>query len=218
MARAQLARDLDSLVETKASRLQGFPAAAKPGSPTQDCSCGGYFRHTPLWRALRGGYPRTSFRSPASMWPRAISVPLSAEGREGDPAPDGPTWLSPRWWRRAGAWLRPGGDPLTCPIVSLSSLEAVSVVERWDVRAGARAYFGPRPGVGSRAGDMMFDGVIPLGVSVAAARSFWAVHGGWRQRVFGSWPRRICVIEGLARAGRVHAGRSASSPSSRSVW
>jgi hypothetical protein len=45
----------------------------------------------------------------------------------------------------------------------------------------------------------MFDGVIPLGVSVAAARSFWAVHGGWRQRVFGSWPRRICVIEGLAR-------------------
>ena len=32
-------------------------------------------------------------------------------------------------------------------------------------------------GVGSRAGDMMFDGVIPLGVSVAAARSFWAVHG-----------------------------------------
>jgi hypothetical protein len=31
------------------------------------------------------------------------------------------------------------------------------------VRAGARAYFGPRPGVGSRAGDMMFDGVIPLG-------------------------------------------------------
>jgi len=27
-----------------------------------------------------------------------------------------------------------------------------------------------------RAGDMMFDGVIPLGGSVAAARSFWAVQ------------------------------------------
>jgi hypothetical protein len=52
---------------------------------------------------------------------------------------------------------------LTCPIVLLSSLEAVSIVERWDVRAGARAYFGPRRGVGSRVGDVMFDGVIPLG-------------------------------------------------------
>jgi hypothetical protein len=39
----------------------------------------------------------------------------------------------------------------------------VSIVELWDVRAGARAYFGPRRGVGSRVGDMMFDGVIPLG-------------------------------------------------------
>ena len=48
----------------------------------------------------------------------------------------------------------------------------VSALERRCLRAGARAYFGPRPGVGSRAGDMMFDGVIPLGVSVAAARSF----------------------------------------------
>ena len=52
---------------------------------------------------------------------------------------------------------------LTCPIVVLSSLEGVSIVERWDVRAGARAYFGPRRGVGSRVGDVMFDGVIPLG-------------------------------------------------------
>ena len=55
------------------------------------------------------------------------------------------------------------GRVLTCPIVVLSSLEGVSIVERWDVRAGARAYFGPRRGVGSRVGDVMFDGVIPLG-------------------------------------------------------
>jgi hypothetical protein len=32
----------------------------------------------------------------------------------------------------------------------------------WRVRAGARAYFGPRPGW-FRVGDMMVDGVIPLG-------------------------------------------------------
>jgi len=31
------------------------------------------------------------------------------------------------------------------------------------LRAGARPYFGPRLGVGSRVGDKMFDGVIPLG-------------------------------------------------------
>ena len=40
------------------------------------------------------------------------------------------------------------------------------------VRAGAQPYFGPRPRVGSVAGDKMFDGVIPLGRSFAAARSF----------------------------------------------
>jgi hypothetical protein len=31
------------------------------------------------------------------------------------------------------------------------------------LRAGAQPYFGPRLGVGSRVGDKMFDGVIPLG-------------------------------------------------------
>jgi hypothetical protein len=40
------------------------------------------------------------------------------------------------------------------------------------VRAGAQPYFGPRPRVGSVAGDKMFDGVIPLGRSFAAAQSF----------------------------------------------
>jgi hypothetical protein len=44
------------------------------------------------------------------------------------------------------------------------------------VRAGAQPYFGPRPRVGSVVGDKMFDGVIPLGRSCAAAQSFWAVH------------------------------------------
>jgi hypothetical protein len=39
------------------------------------------------------------------------------------------------------------------------------------VCAGARAYFGPRPGW-LLAGDMMVDWVIPLGQGVAAARSF----------------------------------------------
>jgi hypothetical protein len=39
------------------------------------------------------------------------------------------------------------------------------------VRAGARAYLGPRPAV-RRAGDMMVDGVIPQKAGGAAARSF----------------------------------------------
>jgi hypothetical protein len=39
----------------------------------------------------------------------------------------------------------------------------VGVLKGTGLRAGARPYFGPRLGVGSRAGDKMFDGVIPLG-------------------------------------------------------
>jgi len=74
------------------------------------------------------------------------------------------------------------------------------------------------PRVGSGVGDMMFDGVIPLvgalrplGLSGPATRT-------WRQESDGSRPRRICVRRGLARTGCCHAGASASSPSSRSVW
>jgi hypothetical protein len=39
----------------------------------------------------------------------------------------------------------------------------VGVLSGTGLRAGARPYFGPRLGVGSRVGDKIFDGVIPLG-------------------------------------------------------
>ena len=68
------------------------------------------------------------------------------------------------------------------------------------VRAGARAYFGPRPAV-RLVGDVMFDGVIPLG-EACCGRSFFLGRPprGWcRQRNVGSRPQRICVSEDSAR-------------------
>ena len=57
------------------------------------------------------------------------------------------------------------------------------------------------PRVGSGAGDKMFDGVIPLGEALRPlnlSRRYTRV--ACRQQSFGSWPRRIGVSEGLARA------------------
>ena len=67
------------------------------------------------------------------------------------------------------------------------------------VRAGARAYFGPRPGVGSRVGDMMVDGVIPLGEALRPLGLSRPSTRAWRQEPAGSWPRCIGVSEGAAR-------------------
>jgi hypothetical protein len=72
-----------------------------------------------------------------------------------------------------------------------------------------------------RIGDVMFDGVIPLG-EACCGRSFFLGRPpeGCRQQGVGSRPHRICVSEDSARTEQelVQAGWSASSPSSRSVW
>jgi hypothetical protein len=52
-----------------------------------------------------------------------------------------------------------------------------------------------------RAGDMMFDGVVPLGEALRPLDLSRPSTRRWRQRVFGSGPRRICVSEGSTRTG-----------------
>src|SRR5436309_12677982 len=58
------------------------------------------------------------------------------------------------------------------------------------------------PRVGSGAGDMMFDGVIPFGEALRPLGLSGPSTGWWRQEVVGSRPRRICVTKGCARTGR----------------
>jgi len=48
---------------------------------------------------------------------------------------------------------------------------------------------------------MMFDGVIPLGEALRPLGLSGPFTRTWRQRVFGSRPRRICVTRGFARTG-----------------
>ena len=52
-----------------------------------------------------------------------------------------------------------------------------------------------------RAGDMMFDGVIPLGEALRPLGLSGPSTRAWRQEHAGSRPRRICVIKGCARTG-----------------
>jgi hypothetical protein len=100
------------------------------------------------------------------------------------------------------------------------------VAEGWGLVVGvcARA-----PGLTSvrdpavrRVGDVMFDGVIPLGEACCGRSIFLGrPPGRWcRQQGFWSRPHRICVSGDSARTEQelVQAGWSASSPSSRSVW
>ena len=73
------------------------------------------------------------------------------------------------------------------------------------VCAGAHAYFGPRLGVGSRAGDMMglgvpADGLRPLILSRPVPRGVGAIAG--------SWPRFIGLI-GASRVTAEFYGRRA---------
>jgi hypothetical protein len=60
-----------------------------------------------------------------------------------------------------------------------------------------------------RVGDMMFDGVIPLGEALRPLDLSRPSTVRWRQQGFGSRPRRICVSEGLTRTGEGQVGRSA---------
>jgi len=65
---------------------------------------------------------------------------------------------------------------------------------------------------------MMFDGVLPLGEALRPLSLSAPSTRTWRQEHAGSRPRLICVRRGVTRTGEAHAGASASSPSSRSVW
>ena len=70
------------------------------------------------------------------------------------------------------------------------------------------------PRVGSGAGDVMFDGVIPLGEACCGRSIFLGrPPEGCRQQGIGSRPQRICVSEDSARTEQelVQAGWSASS-------
>ena len=53
-----------------------------------------------------------------------------------------------------------------------------------------------------RAGDMMFDGMIPLGALRPLGLSGPSTRA-WRREAAGSRPRRICVTRGLARTGKL---------------
>jgi hypothetical protein len=63
-----------------------------------------------------------------------------------------------------------------------------------------------------------FDGVIALGEALRPLGLWRPSTRTWRQRHVGSRPRCIGVTGGVARTIQGHAGASASSPSSRSVW
>ena len=53
-----------------------------------------------------------------------------------------------------------------------------------------------------RGGDMMFDGVIPLGEALRPLCLSGPSTGWWRREHAGSRPRRICVMKGFARTGK----------------
>jgi hypothetical protein len=93
--------------------------------------------------------------------------------------------------RRAAAYL--------CRAVFVKPPEGwVEVVEVGRVRAGAQAYLGPRPGVGSPAGDMMVDGVLfPLGEALRPLGLWRPSTRTWRQQHAGSRPRCIGDIQAL---------------------
>jgi hypothetical protein len=74
----------------------------------------------------------------------------------------------------------------------------------WIVCARAPSLTSVRdPRVGSGAGDMMCDGVIPLGEALRPLGLSRPSTGWWRRDPVGSRPRRIGVSEGCARTGKV---------------
>jgi hypothetical protein len=70
------------------------------------------------------------------------------------------------------------------------------------VRAGSSLISVHDPGW-LRAGEMVVDGVIALGEAVRRLGLWRPSTRAWRQGLVGSWPRRIGVTEGLARAREV---------------
>jgi hypothetical protein len=74
------------------------------------------------------------------------------------------------------------------------------------------------PRVGCGVGDMMCDGVIPLGEALRPlGLSGPATHWWWQAGACREPAAAIGVMRGVARTVKDHAGASASCPSSRSV-
>jgi hypothetical protein len=69
-----------------------------------------------------------------------------------------------------------------------------------------------------RAGEVMVDGVIPLGEALRPLGRWRPSTRAWRRDDAGSRPRYIGLGEGCARRPRGRAGCSAWSPSSCRVW
>ena len=65
---------------------------------------------------------------------------------------------------------------------------------------------------------MMFDGVIPLGEALRPLGLSGPSTRAWRQERCREPAAAHLCDEGLGAHGEAHAGVSASSPSSRSVW
>ena len=93
-----------------------------------------------------------------------------------------------RWGCQVPPWGKSsGGGPWACWIRRCARAPGLTSVRD--------------PRVGSGAGDEMFDGVIPLGEALRPLDlSRPSTRVACRQQVFGSWPRRIGVSEGLTRA------------------
>jgi hypothetical protein len=67
----------------------------------------------------------------------------------------------------------------------------VGALEGWGVRAGARAYFGPRSGLATGVGDVMVDGVLFPQMVLRPLSLSGPFLGSGRQQAAGSWPRFI---------------------------
>src|SRR3954452_17255941 len=81
---------------------------------------------------------------------------------------------------------------------------ACARLQVWIVCARAPSLTSVRdPRVGSGGGDVMVDGVIPLGEALRPLGLSGPSRWTWRQEIAGSRPRRIGVTLGCARTGEV---------------
>jgi hypothetical protein len=79
----------------------------------------------------------------------------------------------------------------------------------WFVCARAPSLTSVRdPRVGSGAGDMMVDGVVPLGEALRPLGLLRPTTRAWRREHAGSRPRRIGVTKGCPRTGKLMRARA----------
>ncbi len=166
--------------------------------------------------AVKGGQLTRSDDAPDSMKAvlREVGAPLSELWRERPDMLDARAKV-----RRSGATqqaIRTATDPLTCAGTPRQShgpgLFGLNCCvpgmrgrgRRWGWCARARSLTLVRdPRVGSGVGDMMCDGVIPLGEALRPLSLSRPTTRTWRQGGAGSRPRGIGVSEGCARTGKL---------------